>query len=969
MLVSVVGGRFPGGSVGGKQLLHRQAELDTIEDWIGQVTEGYGGGLLLRGPRGIGRTELVGATAELAESALVLRAQGSVEERDLPLGVLGQLLGDWEYLVRAPLGGTGPCTGTGPLTGTGGFIETETYGSAGRRAGTGDSVGTGDAADADGAGSAFGPVPATTTPPGPGTTTGPITTGAARQAELTGMVAAIHREAARRPVLLLVDDAADADPESLQALGFLLRRSVGRAVGLLLAIRADGAGSTDPEPALESMLAIGRWIELIPDPLCAGCATSLATAILGGPVDEDLLDAINLLAAGTPGVVVALAKALAAAGVQPAAPDPDQVVRVAAEVLGRTRLGWLSAAHPPAGDLLAAMAVTGDQDPALPAMVLGLGELAAARARSVLHDAGLITAGSHGKFTRELIRTVVLGGVSLPKRTDLHLAAAELLSRLGGRVREVAEHLMSVPPTGAPWAAAALEAAAQSAADDGDYGAASRYLQRAVVESAGTGPAGVLVGQIGKVEAHRDLGAAARQVEALVAAEPDARVRARLLVPVLDCALAADAEPLSMHLITGAQLTAPDPTCTDALLLAAAAAVNGEPAALRPVWRTVLGPGLSPAVTAAAAGVRGAAAAVLAGAGRSRTAVNAGVRAGMAGADRIAPLLAAMWAEDLDTAIGGATALAELATENPARQIAALALRAEANRRSGRVPAALADAQAAHDLAVELRARGLGNAAAAVLVLALTDADQHDLARQALTRVDPLARPHPLIAGLVRYAAGVQGMHRSPERALGYLAEAGRLLAGAGLDNPACLGWQFAAVSAHLATGRREVAQELAEQTLQRAQRWGTPGLRGQALAAQAMCRPDGGLRLLHQAAELLAESPLRGELRRVLASTVALAQAGGDDRAAVRAADQAARLGATPDRTPATDEHPRLTASESRVTDLVTQGMSNQEVADTLCLSRRTVDTHLGRIYRKLGIRSRTELADALRPLAPDQQ
>ena len=43
---------------------------------------------------------------------------------------------------------------------------------------------------------------------------------------------------------------------------------------------------------------------------------------------------------------------------------------------------------------------------------------------------------------------------------------------------------------------------------------------------------------------------------------------------------------------------------------------------------------------------------------------------------------------------------------------------------------------------------------------------------------------------------------------------------------------------------------------------------------------------------------------------------------------------------------------------DLVAQGRSNKEVARALFLSEKTVEHHLSRIYAKLAVRSRTELA-----------
>jgi DNA-binding CsgD family transcriptional regulator len=52
------------------------------------------------------------------------------------------------------------------------------------------------------------------------------------------------------------------------------------------------------------------------------------------------------------------------------------------------------------------------------------------------------------------------------------------------------------------------------------------------------------------------------------------------------------------------------------------------------------------------------------------------------------------------------------------------------------------------------------------------------------------------------------------------------------------------------------------------------------------------------------------------------------------------------------------LTPTEKRVAGLVAKGLKNREIAETLFLSVATVEAHLTRIYRKLDIRSRSELA-----------
>jgi DNA-binding CsgD family transcriptional regulator len=99
--------------------------------------------------------------------------------------------------------------------------------------------------------------------------------------------------------------------------------------------------------------------------------------------------------------------------------------------------------------------------------------------------------------------------------------------------------------------------------------------------------------------------------------------------------------------------------------------------------------------------------------------------------------------------------------------------------------------------------------------------------------------------------------------------------------------------------------------------------------------------------------SDARGPLRRALAGFEALAATPWIDRtsAELRATGERARR-----RTPDTAE--RLTPQELQVAQLIAEGATNREAAAALFVTPKTIETHLGHVYRKLGVRSRVELA-----------
>ena len=51
------------------------------------------------------------------------------------------------------------------------------------------------------------------------------------------------------------------------------------------------------------------------------------------------------------------------------------------------------------------------------------------------------------------------------------------------------------------------------------------------------------------------------------------------------------------------------------------------------------------------------------------------------------------------------------------------------------------------------------------------------------------------------------------------------------------------------------------------------------------------------------------------------------------------------------------------QVAELAATGLTNREIASRAAISVKTVESHLGRVYDKLSIRSRTELARAMSP------
>ena len=113
----------------------------------------------------------------------------------------------------------------------------------------------------------------------------------------------------------------------------------------------------------------------------------------------------------------------------------------------------------------------------------------------------------------------------------------------------------------------------------------------------------------------------------------------------------------------------------------------------------------------------------------------------------------------------------------------------------------------------------------------------------------------------------------------------------------------------------------------------------------------------LERARSLLVLGRIRRRRRKrlaakaVLEEALAIFDAVGSPLWAEQASTEIAGLGLRP------GPSNTLTAAEERVARLAATGLTNQEVSASLLVSPKTVEAHLGRAYRKLGIHSRAEL------------
>jgi DNA-binding CsgD family transcriptional regulator len=902
-------------------IVSRAAELGRLEELLDGLRAGTGSALLVRGDPGIGKTTLLDALVDrCGDGVTVLRARGVETEAELAFSALSDLL--------APV------------------IDSLTALPAPQSAALAAALALG--------------------PPTPGD----------RLAVCVATLGLLRAAAATRPVVAVVDDVQWLDASSRECISYAARRAGGPIV-IALAVR-------DPWDALEQAGLPELQLEPVdndasltllrrtaPD-LAPSVAKTIAEAAAGNPLA--LVELPGALTGDQRAGIAALELPLA-----PGARLHDALARRIDELDPLVRSALVVAAAHVGDDLAAISAACGDAQ-------TDVGWLAQAEAR------GLVRIGSaHLRFAHPLIRGAVYQEATAAERRRAHRALAGVLD---GEQR--AWHLAAAAIGPDESVAVELEQVAAGAAARRAFAPASTALERAARLS--PAPEAVArrllaAGQAAGAAGTPDRAIALLEESSSVATDEVQRARGQHLRGLMliwsgkveqgTALLVSEAERAARH----------DPVLAGQMLAGAANGFTASTAyhraeALAERAAALLGDGGDPTARAHVLATQGW---ILVLRGKTRRARGVLTEAeGLAeGLDPLGPqwaglhliLRARVPLGELERALTESVAVCARAREAGALATlgGALIIAADAGFRLGDWDVTDATTSEAIRVAGDTgQSIWLGYALTFRARLAAARGNEQE-SRDAALAAQRLAESEHIGSGR-RFVHGALGFL---ELSLGRIDEAiaeleivERILEGSGLEEPTTVPFAPDLVEAYVRGGRVGDAQRVLA-TLER-----QATLTGSTFAGAATARCRGmleddfdpafaeALRLhdrcpmpFERARTVLAfgqqlhrarrRAEARERLREAQAGFVQLRAA-----AWVAQAENELRAAGARRRTARSNE---LTPQELRVATAVGRGASNREIAAELFLAPKTIEFHLRQIYRKLGIRSRTQLVATL--------
>jgi DNA-binding CsgD family transcriptional regulator len=945
----------------GEPLLERGLELARIEAALAEARTGSGRFLVIEGPAGIGKTALLTATRRVAAEGgmRVLRSRGTELERDFAFGVVRQLF-------EAPLAEASELE-RGDLLQAGAGVAARLL--------------------------AF---------PGAPPAEAPLSSGVDPSfAILHGLYWLCANLAGAGPLCVIVDDAHWADAPSLRYLAFLLTRLEELDIALVLATRPREAG-TDAELLATMTTDPSAEVIRLP-PLTSAAVAQLVESRLGRVPDPVFVEACLAATRGMPFLMRELVEALSEGGIAPTAEAARHVEGIGAHTVGRSIRLRLRRLPKHAGLLARAVAILEQTDLLQASRLAGLDDAEAADAAELLATAGILKSGRPLTFIHPIVRSGLYSDLTSAERAGGHRRAARLLAEQPGATGRVANHLLISEPTADAWVVERLVEAAHAATRNGAPESAAVFLRRAIDEPPPPADQSGLLLELGMAEASAGLAGWQEHLQLAVDAASDpaaaagaARVLARALsqsqryeeaIEVLDRASSAldpgHAE-LALQLEAAAVVAGMSDPATAPAVAARRTALRKRVAGDHAASPELLAVGSFISVLTnepAEIGAELATRALLAGEGTPRD-LKGG--AWFSSATFARATLSLLWAEryaEVRPLLDASIAQARV-TGDSGRLAVGLAGRGWLALRRGDLCAAEVDtrtALAATELPAPPTYRVLNGG---LLVKALVDQGELDAAEQELAPLESEAEGGFVTTAVLRLARGrlkvEQG--RVAEGLEDFLG-AGVGLARAMVTSPSYLPWRSEAALAHLALGDHESAGRLAQEELELARTFGAPralgvasraagvvagGERGELLLREAIAAFESGdarlerARALADLGAMLRRRNRRTEARELLREALDAAHRAGARSLVERAETELRATGARPRRVVLTGLD-SLTASERRIAELASEGLTNREIAQTLFVTARTVEGHLTSIFRKLQLDSRNELGAVL--------
>ena len=695
----------------------------------------------------------------------------------------------------------------------------------------------------------------------------------------------------------------------------------------------------------------------------------------------------------------ALVAALHGEGVEPVAENAHRVHEIGPEPVARAVALRLSRLPEEARRFATAAAVLGDGAELRDVAALaGLedNQLATLAATALARGELLRVTTPTVEFSHPVVRAAVYESIEPAQRLLAHRRAAELLAAGGAEPERVAAHLDLVRPAGDAFVVDTLRVAADRALVRGAPEVAVRHLRRALAEPPVAETQVDTLAELGLAEQRVDVLAAAQHLQEALSAIDEPLRHARLGLQLGRSLFRLNRGPEAVKVFEQAiERLGDDAPELRELLEAELINSAGFDSDVFEVARSRLGQVDEAALT----GTVGRAVMVATlryfdvrrGVGRER------VRA-LADPAILGPLLDSMpsvaiscaaWAlmcaeaaaevdRYFEAVIARAKKRGELVTLSNMLCFRGLAL-----AQRGDLEAATQDLRESGELVSYLPTQQGAIYLHSYLADVLTNRGEIDEAEASLAALE--LEEEVAQSGHVIFFLGARGWLRYARRdfkgAASDFGQLGRCMEAFEMHNPAVLAWRSHLALALLGLDRRDEALELAREEVELARAWGSPRPIGVALRARGLAEGGAeGIETLRESVDVLQGSSARLELARSLVELgVALSRS--NERAEARellreGLDLAVRSGALPlvERAEleltATGERPRrlllsgvesLTASERRVARFAAEGLSNKDIAQALFVTTKTVEVHLGNVYRKLGIGSRTELPQAL--------